>query len=122
MYDYIIEKPELNEETLAHYGVKGMKWNKRKNKANHMAEDIIKGRRQIGTSGRTSSRGIKRGVSPYKEAPNITSTLTYDGKGNKKGEYKVEETDSKDFMNSIANYTEREHNKMLNQLSKKKKK
>ena len=29
-YDYIITKPPLNEETLAHYGVKGMKWNKRK--------------------------------------------------------------------------------------------
>ncbi len=25
-YDYIIEKPPLNEDTLAHYGVKGMKW------------------------------------------------------------------------------------------------
>lgn len=25
-YDYIITKPELCEETLAHYGVKGMKW------------------------------------------------------------------------------------------------
>lgn len=29
MYDYIIEKPELNEETLAHYGIKGMKWRKK---------------------------------------------------------------------------------------------
>ena len=28
-YDYVITKPELNEETLAHYGVKGMKWHKR---------------------------------------------------------------------------------------------
>lgn len=122
MYDYIIEKPELNEETLAHYGVKGMKWNKSKNKANHMAEDIIKSRRQMGTSGRTSSRKIKKGVSPYKIDPRITSTLTEDGKGNKKDKYKVEETNSKDFMNSIANYTARENDKFLNQLSKKKKK
>ena len=28
MYDYIIEKPPLNEDTLVHYGVKGMKWRK----------------------------------------------------------------------------------------------
>lgn len=26
IYDYVIEKPELNENTLAHYGIKGMKW------------------------------------------------------------------------------------------------
>lgn len=32
MYDYIIEKPELNEETLAHYGVKGMKWRKKRSR------------------------------------------------------------------------------------------
>lgn len=30
MYDYIITKPELNEDTLAHYGVKGMRWRNRK--------------------------------------------------------------------------------------------
>lgn len=29
MYDYVTTKPELNEETLAHYGIKGMKWKKR---------------------------------------------------------------------------------------------
>lgn len=29
VYDYIITKPELNEDTLAHYGIKGMKWHKK---------------------------------------------------------------------------------------------
>lgn len=28
VYDYVTTKPELNEETLAHYGIKGMKWRK----------------------------------------------------------------------------------------------
>ena len=32
MYDYIITKPPLNEETLAHYGIKGMKWGKVKDR------------------------------------------------------------------------------------------
>lgn len=31
-YDYIITKPPLDEDTLAHYGIKGMKWRKRKTK------------------------------------------------------------------------------------------
>ena len=38
MYDYVIEKPELNEETLAHYGVKGMKWRKHKTPRQRMRE------------------------------------------------------------------------------------
>ena len=29
VYDGVITKPELNEDTLAHYGIKGMKWKKR---------------------------------------------------------------------------------------------
>lgn len=29
-YDYVTTKPELNEDTLQHYGVKGMKWRHRK--------------------------------------------------------------------------------------------
>lgn len=30
IYDYVQTKPPLNEETLAHYGVKGMRWGHRK--------------------------------------------------------------------------------------------
>lgn len=32
-YDYIITKPPLDENTLAHYGVKGMKWKRHKNRS-----------------------------------------------------------------------------------------
>ena len=31
-YDNVITKPPLNEETLAHFGVKGMHWGVRKDK------------------------------------------------------------------------------------------
>jgi len=41
MYDYIIEKHELNEETLSHYGIKGMKWKKRKNRKKSKKEKEI---------------------------------------------------------------------------------
>lgn len=32
LYDYQDEKPELSEETLAHFGVKGMRWGHRKDR------------------------------------------------------------------------------------------
>ena len=48
-YDYITTKPELNEKTLAHYGIKGMKWKKRlnsyyskKSKAQEMGTKVIR--------------------------------------------------------------------------------
>lgn len=60
MYDYVTTKPELNEEILAHYGIKGMKWRKKtqrlsdtlkeKRKRNYyarkMADDVLSGRRK----------------------------------------------------------------------------
>lgn len=47
-YDYIINKPELNEETLAHYGVKGMKWKHRKARMKTAANGVlIKARRKL---------------------------------------------------------------------------
>lgn len=60
MYDYVTTKPELNDETLTHYGVKGMKWHrktkrlhdalKEKRKRNYyarkMADDVLSGRRK----------------------------------------------------------------------------
>ena len=30
IYDYVVTKPPLNEDTLTHYGVKGMKWRKKR--------------------------------------------------------------------------------------------
>lgn len=60
MYDYVTTKPELNDKTLTHYGIKGMKWHrktkrlhdalKEKRKRNYyarkMADDIESGRRK----------------------------------------------------------------------------
>lgn len=41
MYDYVIEKPELNEDTLAHYGIKGMKWK------NHLVKHLVNAKGRI---------------------------------------------------------------------------
>ena len=53
IYDGIITKPPLDEDTLAHYGVKGMKWKVRKAKnkirvskatTSHLIDDYLDGR------------------------------------------------------------------------------
>lgn len=45
-YDYIINKPELNEDTLAHYGIKGMKWRKHINRLKNNLPGAEKRRKQ----------------------------------------------------------------------------
>lgn len=40
-------KPELSEDTLAHYGVKGMKWRKRKAKGKKKSNNLSNTRRQM---------------------------------------------------------------------------
>ena len=54
MYDYIITKPELNEDTLAHYGVKGMKWRKRH--AKKISRNVVKGKKVHGNNERMYDR------------------------------------------------------------------
>ena len=58
-YDYIINKPELNEDTLAHYGVKGMKWRRRKGSTVAGSGDKIEKIRRLkdGSPSSISSKG-----------------------------------------------------------------
>lgn len=54
IYDYVTSKPELDENLLMHYGIKGMKWKKRLKGAYYSAKSklqeklIQKQRKQIG--------------------------------------------------------------------------
>lgn len=56
-YDYIINKPELNEDTLAHYGVKGMKWRK------HLKGKYYSAKSKA-TAGLVKTRRKIRGIAP----------------------------------------------------------
>lgn len=70
IYDYVINKPSL-DEALEHYGVKGMKWKKRKHpkeaaRQKRAAEDLNSVRnetinRQLDESGISLNRSITRG-------------------------------------------------------------
>lgn len=46
-YDYVITKPPLNEETLMHYGVKGMRWGRRKQQLISQGYSRRQARRQV---------------------------------------------------------------------------
>lgn len=63
IYDGVINKPPLNEETLAHYGVLGMKWGVRKNpeKAYSKAtKELAKRKKKVVKAAKRYNRALKR--------------------------------------------------------------
>ena len=99
IYDYVVTKPPLNEDTLTHYGVKGMKWRKRKKgvyqrpakmskslkdkiQAQHLADDVSDGRKKLEDITNTSSKSMvgissKKGVADKRQ--NKYAVLTNGG-------------------------------------------
>lgn len=124
MYDYIITKPELNEDTLAHYGIKGMKWKKRKDKkrkdkyvADHLAEDVAKGRRR-----ETDAPYIKVGNRPARLTKEFTRSVMKYSPDRKKVVAVLAQTykNSNDTFGSQAVTTEKAYNKALKSAKKRK--
>ena len=72
MYDYIITKPPLDEDTLAHYGVKGMRWHHRKGSSNRPSsrKRNIKGK----GSGAVKKGKVKTAAQIYAERLNSAKT------------------------------------------------
>ena len=63
IYDGVINKPPLNEETLAHYGVLGMKWGVRKNpeKAfSKAAKELAKRKKKVAKAAKRYNRALNR--------------------------------------------------------------
>lgn len=63
IYDGVINKPPLNEETLAHYGVLGMKWGVRKNpeKAfSKAAKELAKRKKKVDKAAKRYNRALNR--------------------------------------------------------------
>lgn len=63
IYDGVINKPPLNEETLAHYGVLGMKWGVRKNpeKAYSKAtKELAKRKKKVVKADKKYKRALNR--------------------------------------------------------------
>ena len=68
-YDYVITKPELNEETLSHYGIPGMKWK------NHIYakddDEIVKRKRKFITeAAERKKKAITESAAKRQEAVN----------------------------------------------------
>lgn len=71
MYDYIITKPPLDEDTLTHYGVKGMRWRRRKKKNQNRTGD----KSRAGVSTRSAMRQASQARTNEERAALVTSVL-----------------------------------------------
>lgn len=65
MYDYITSKPPLDENTLAHYGVPGMKWGHRKQR-------VLVGRREKRYNTGTLNRPVNTRTSKSSSKKHLT--------------------------------------------------
>lgn len=80
-YDYVINKPELNEDILMHYGIKGMKWkNHIKKGLNVLQKHAINARGRIkwylGKNVIANDGRIEKGWENHRRNPNRGYTMS----------------------------------------------
>ena len=71
-YDYLITKPELNEDLLMHFGVKGMRWGRRKQRP-------VSSLRRAGKSARPqnpvkAAKMVSKGISMKRQKKSLNQT------------------------------------------------
>ncbi len=121
IYDYVVTKPPLNEDTLTHYGVKGMKWRKRKAKVKSFIDGL---KPKTVTTITNATTGETRDVSNNKAYENLGKSVKKAQRKQKVKEildkFKIKEeayvTDSSGKKHNVTG------NKMYEDLAKKAKK
>lgn len=139
IYDYITTKPPLNNETLAHYGIKGMKWRRRKNKtidkktkerivAEHLADEVVDGKRKqnadpynIYRKGYVTKEYLRSVMNYRPDGKHSKAVLanTYKSKTDSFGTQKT--TTKKKYDKALRSAIEREAKRLVNDRKKKKK-
>lgn len=61
-YDYIITKPPLDENTLVHYGVKGMKWRHHKKRTTRSSRSLRRQDLRFEIPGAKQGQAIEEGI------------------------------------------------------------
>lgn len=108
MYDYIITKPELCEETLAHYGIKGMEWRNKKGRT----------KESLRSNGRPKSRKRRitgKGSGAFKYGPGLKRREKFDRFGIHANEARTDE-ERRAMVNAAGNIVEKGSN-IANQIS-----
>lgn len=120
MYDYIIEKPELNEETLAHYGIKGMKWRKVKNRIKNSLPGAAKRRKNKYTAQKIAEGEQKGRYATVEERAKKFAYL-YDNRKNIYDNGKTASVNTKYADKDFRSTTSKELNKQREAYKKRKK-
>lgn len=123
IYDGVINKPPLNEETLAHYGVLGMKWGVRKNpeKAySKAAKELAKRKKKVVKADKKYKRALNRPFgSLYRSTSQKLNKLNKKQNKLRKWEEAIVKNFEKEYdrIRKTSN-TDEEKNKRLSRLEK----
>lgn len=104
VYDYVTTKPELNEETLMHYGIKGMKWRKHIKGKYYSTKSKLQGLN-------TKIKRKVNGINNPEEVSATTKAQTYITTSNGK---KILNLGKRDFMFSLRKDTGKSNSKSGN--------
>lgn len=122
LYEYASFKPELDEDTLEHFGILGMHWGQRNGPPYPLSSKISTGKRLKGGSGSGSiSRKRKKALKKARKtrAKNIKLKTLEKQKQQQIEKTKEEIIKSKDIkamLNNADKFTSQEINDMLNRL------
>lgn len=116
LYEFESSKPDLDEESLEHFGILGMHWGKRNGPPYPLSSKISTGRRLKGSGGGSGSVTRKRRKSLKKARKTRAKNLKIKTMEKQSKEEIIKNKDIKSMLQNVDKFTNQEINDMLTRL------